>query len=101
MRDAETDGHKAVRNTGEKSQHLSSTDGTVVAVTETGAQLSYLKASGLGAGAWQSHPCPVSPAQGAAAKARHSQQPASCAGPHVVHLVAAPGLFTVAFIESD
>lgn len=51
MRDAETDGHKAVRNTGEKSQHLSSIDGTVVAVTETGAQLSYLKASGLGAGA--------------------------------------------------
>lgn len=72
-------------------------------------QLSYLKASGPGAeagvgGRRSMDLCPLTkslPAQGAAAKTRCSQQTASCAGPRGAHLVAAPGLFTVAFIESD
>ena len=44
----------------------------------------------------------VSPcSRGSSSKDSHSQLPASCADPHGAHLLAAPGLFTVVFIESD
>ena len=55
----------------------------------------------VGEGTQQSRSHPGCPAQLPVAKAECQQQPISCAGPHGAHLVAAPGSFTVAFIESD
>lgn len=66
--------------------------------TEMVAQLGYSEASGPGwgeAGAAGPRPDPR------AARATAAKAAASCAGPRGAHLVAAPGLFTVALIESD
>lgn len=73
---------------------------------EMAALLSYLKASGpggAGAGAGRvaakhhGFPCSRDSQEGKTSSSAASQ----LCGPHSAHLVTAPGLFTVAFIESD